>query len=65
MKNVKTKNNITTNQWLEYSKLFYECNNQQESLLNLIIKKELFTNKDVIQGIKNLANGKAKDIDNL
>jgi len=65
VKNVKNKNNIATNQWLEYFKLLYECSNQQESPPTLIFRKELFTNKEVIQGLKKLVNGKALTIDNL
>ncbi|XP_057842732.2 uncharacterized protein LOC131052150 [Cryptomeria japonica] len=61
----QTTNSITNTQWLEYAKLLYEQMHEKNFPLIVNTSVELFTVDDIKHGIKNLANGKASDIDGL
>ncbi|KAH9299597.1 hypothetical protein KI387_031279, partial [Taxus chinensis] len=59
------ENNITGAHWLEYARTLYERPQQKDVPPIIETSTELFSTEDIKQGIKNLANGKAQDIDGL
>ena len=59
------ENNITGTKWLEYAKTLYECDPGERRTMEIETTRELFSQKDIIQGIRRLATGKAQDIDGL
>ncbi|KAH9329112.1 hypothetical protein KI387_001220 [Taxus chinensis] len=60
---MQTENNITTNQWLEYSKQLYEQESEKVPPPNIMVKDTLFTNEDIMQEFKKLATDFKKDFD--
>jgi hypothetical protein len=58
-------NNITGTQWLEYTRMLYECKKDNHKPPIIQATNDLFTMEDIFQGIKKLAGGKAQDIDGL
>ena len=58
-------NNITGTKWLEYAKTLYECDLGEYRTLEIETTGELFSQKDITQGIRRLATGKAQHIDGL
>ena len=61
----QTENSITDVQWLEYVRLLYERFQKKDTPPIVETSMELFTVDDIKQGIKNLARGKAGDINGL
>ena len=59
------ENNITGTKWLEYAKTLYECDLGEHKTMETKNTGELFSQKDIFQGIRRLAAGKAQDIDEL
>ncbi|KAH9319051.1 hypothetical protein KI387_020820, partial [Taxus chinensis] len=59
------ENNITGAHWLDYARTLYERPQQKDVPPIIETSTELFSTEDIKQGIKNLANGKAQDIDGL
>ena len=59
------ENNIIGTKWLEYAKTLYKCDLGERRTMETKTTRDLFSQKDIIQGIRRLAGGKAQDIDGL
>ena len=59
------ENNIIGIKWLEYAKTLYEGDLGEHRTMVTETTSELFSQKDIIQGIRRLAIGKVQDINGL
>lgn len=64
-KTKKTDNNISVAHWVDYVKLLYERYQEKSNPPIINSTTKLFLVEKVKRGIKNLASGKAQDIDGL
>jgi hypothetical protein len=61
--NTKENNRISLRDWNSYLKSLYEFRNAMETIPIFPTKEEVFSLDDIEFGVKQLANGKAKDIE--
>ena len=59
----KEDNKIALKYWNSYLKTLYESSDIKDNIQTLLATKELFSLEDIDFGVKCLANGKAKDIE--
>lgn len=60
---IKDNHSIPIENWDNYLKKLYDSPNTMDTILNTLIKEDVFSLEDVESSINKLTNGKAKDIE--